>query len=127
MTIEKLANSLRIKTKSSLVSLSKDEAQIGEMKILTPGEYEKDGIFMDYKGPNLLWIFADKMRIARVEGSDFDPKLLEDLGGVDILLVEDESLIREIEPRLAVLIPKLTEKLNIKEADLPTDSTKILP
>ena len=127
MTIEKLANLIKIKTKTSLVTLSNKGAKIGELEILTPGEYEKDGVFMEFRSVNLLWLFADKLHLAWVGGGEIKPKYLEDLGGVDILLVEDDSLVREIEPKLAIITSKLKEKLTIKDSDLPMDGTKILP
>lgn len=127
MIIEKLKTALRLKVKSGPLSISWSGAlTLGELAIVSPGEYEKQGIFVEAFGKGVFLIKAENLQILYALNS-FNSKNLEAIEKVDVLLTRELELVREIEPALAVMINSLERPVVIKPSDLPLEGTKIIP
>jgi len=143
-----------IRTKNNAVKLIKigEEISLGDLKIVTPGEYESGGVQVEVFD-SFVQVFSEKITIAWTKKakvlSDQD---LERLDGINVLLIgvgggeftETKTaleVIRQIDPQ--VVIPMYSQNLDefLKEqeatpeaidqfkfnlADLPTEEIKII-
>ena len=104
-----------IKTKTATIALD-GEMKIGDLVLPGPGEYETNGVFAEVE-PDLTHFHAEEMVLVYLghRKRQVTEAELEHLEDVDILLVAVDSeakdelsnitkLIREIEPRIVVLV-----------------------
>lgn len=75
-----------IKTKGKTVRLG-GEISLGDLKILTPGEYESGGVQMEVIDGTIK-LFSEKMTIAWIKKAKMlSDSELERLNGIDVLLI----------------------------------------
>lgn len=139
---------IELKTKQTTMSVN-DEYKLGDRVLPGPGEYESGGVFAEV-APDIAHFHAEEMVIVYLGHSkrSVTEEELGHLEKVDILLVAVDSakkdelqtiskLIKEIEPRLVVLVgiedptafakvdgetPQTVATLKITTADLPEES-----
>ena len=140
-----------IKTKTIAVKIGK-KIYLGEMAIESPGEYEVGGVQVEVVD-GIIEVFAEGMSIAHIKkGKVFSDTALEEIDGVDILLIgvggseftETKTaleVISQIEP--AIVVPMHNgnlddfvkeesvskegiDELKISRGELPVDERQVV-
>ncbi len=109
-----------IRTKNKIVKIGK-EIVLGELKIITPGEYESGGVQIEVID-GVIEILSEKITVAWMKkGKVFSDEELEKLNGINVLLIgvgggdftETKTaldVINQLEP--AVVIPMYASNLD---------------
>jgi len=131
--INKLKNGI-IKIRSTqtidaVLSVDKSgKIKIDDLKITTPGEYEKNKIFVQIFHLGVFLMIIDNVNLFFVgENKSLNEKHLSDLNHIDVLLgfEPEQKLINMIEPSVWADLDKLnkTQKIKIKDNQLSGKDT----
>jgi len=108
MTIEKLADSLRIKAREAQIDIKEKELQINDLVINSPGEYEVSGVYIEAREKGIFSLDTEDINILYLgDNKDFPKEFISP----DLALINSKELIPDLEAGQVIIISELKKAI----------------